>query len=374
MHTKTGRRTFYHIGIHYLQPFRPTFRKCQLASPEDAAAAVDVLATNQYSTLFAAVQGLDVSRTWYSRLFYLREGNIPLPVFDPSRVVMVPYQAGDHKGYQLWPHPGRGKSKKRPDEADDDADDECGNPEEADSDQEDPAITDNIVCSRALSALLEESVAALQDHAVKPVPEPEGSAKSEEADPEDDPGADPPKDSPNTSDISLTPLSAGACSGSSNSDTDPVSDRDDADAMPAASAAHSDRGHAGSVLEVPGGVIRFYDKGADHPKYFVAVCSNHHNCVRTRQATASKQSTKTPNCAAKGRPLGQLVAWLAMGQRAAVDSKAKHWKTSAVEEYCTHAVRLDQRFSLEVLDGGLEMLAHERPTRDGEGDEPAGLA
>ena len=134
------------------------------------------------------------------------------------------------------------------------------------------------------------------------------------------------------------------------------------------------RGHAGSVLEVAGGVIRFYDKGADHPKYFVAVCSNHHNCVRTRQATASKQSTKTPNCAAKGRPLGQLVAWLAMGQRAAVDSKAKHWKTSAVEEYCTHAMRLDQRLSLEVMDGGPEMLAHERPTRDGEGDEPAGLA
>ena len=157
----------------------------------------------------------------------------------------------------------------------------------------------------------------------------------------------------------------------SGASSDSSSASPDSDGKTKASAAlRSEHGQADEVLHVPGGTIRFYSKN----NIFTATCSNHANCVRTRQSTAAKVSIKTPNGKAKGRPLGHLVAWLAMEKQAAVDSKANHWNQAAVAEYCAYAVRLDKRLSLDSMDGGPEMLQHERPQRDGEGDEPAGLA
>ena len=96
--------------------------------------------------------------------------------------------------------------------------------------------------------------------------------------------------------------------------------------------------------------------------------------MKTRQATASKIGLKSLNGKAKGRPLGFLVACLSIAGHSDCDSKAKHWDDACITANCTLAHRLASRLSLSAIDGGTPMMDQERPRRDGEGDEPEGLA
>ena len=359
----------WHIGILYLTPFRPTFRKCELANPDQPLdGPVDVIGTDQYSTLLAAVRELDTSYTWHARLYYLRESDRPLELFDPSKVTMVPYQADD---YQVWPKPGRPGNGRRKrygagDGQSDDGGDEGGDDPEDDVDSEaeqDPGAIVDIAASREFTALLEESLVALEKQAKagKAPPPPAPPPEPVPAAPAPPPG---PPDSPNTSDISLSPLGSELCSSASEAASAPAS------VVPSVARSDTGRADADEVLEVPGGTIRFYKKTNN----FTATCANHCKCVKTRQSGESKAASKTPSNLAKGRPLGFLAAWLAFGQEVSCDTKKKHWHPPTIIKKCDLATRVVKRLELALLPGGDAMLAHERPTRAGEGDEPVGLA
>ena len=167
----------WHIGILYLTPFRPTLRICNLAKPDQTLdGPVDVIATNMYSTLRATSKTFDFARTWHLRFFHLRESDRPLPYFDPSKVVMVPYEGA--ASHQVWPRPGRGKGKKEKKpigkggadvlaiEGEHDLDDghEPGGPEveEQLGREEDP---EEVEQSRKFNALLEDARAVLEERA-----------------------------------------------------------------------------------------------------------------------------------------------------------------------------------------------------------------
>ena len=363
-----------HVGILYLLPFRPTLRICKLAKPDQPLhGPIEVTATNMYSTLRAATKMLDFACTWHLQFFHLRESNLPLPYFNPNNVVMVPYEGA--ASHQIWPRPGRGGGKRAkkpsgpspsrgpiPDKGDADLamedDDDCGDghgPEEQ-LDSEDAEDPEEVARLREFNALLEEARSSLEKR-----------AKAERDNDPDKDGKEP--DSVNTSDISLTPLPSGVVSSVSGSIS--ISCPESEAVMSRASTmARSAVGAAELVLHVPGGVLRYYSSKCN----FTATCSRHENCVKTRQSTASKIGLKSVNGQAKGRPLGYLVAWLAMNQHDGCDSKAKHWDKKENASKCTHAQRLVARLCLQTMDGGQAFLDKERDQRPGEGDEPRGLA
>jgi hypothetical protein len=364
----------WHVGILYLLPFRPTLRICKLAKPDQPLhGPIEVTATNMYSTLRAATKMLDFARTWHLQFFHLRESNLPLPYFNPNNVVMVPYEGA--ASHQIWPRPGRGGGKRAkkpsgpgrgpiPDKGDDDLaiedDGDCGDghgPEEQ-LDSEDAEDPEEVARLREFNALLEKARSSLEKR-----------ARAERDQKQNDPDKDEKEqDSVNTSDISLTPLPSGVVSSASSiSCPESLAVKSHASTM-----ARSAVGAADLVLRVPGGTIRYYSNKCN----FTATCSRHsdENCVKTRQSTASKIGLKSVSGQAKGRPLGYLVAWLAMNQHDGCDSKAKHWDKKENARKCTHAMRLAARLSLHTMDGGEAMMDRERDLRPGEGDEPLGLA
>ena len=117
------------------------------------------------------------------------------------------------------------------------------------------------------------------------------------------------------------------------------------------------RARAERRLEVLGGVLTFYNRGL-----FTATCSNpaHGKCVLSRTSEPGGR-------AAQGRPLGLMSAWLFIGQD--LPSKRSHWDQEAWPNYETRAYHREQ---LEAIEGGLEMLACERPQEAGEGAELLG--
>ena len=88
----------------------------------------------------------------------------------------------------------------------------------------------------------------------------------------------------------------------------------------------------------------------------------------TRQIHAHKGVARTANQRAKGRPLGFMSSWLAMGQHQ--PGKEEHW---AQDNTPDHATRLVAGLSLSASSSGRQLLEKERLQHDGEGDEPAGL-
>jgi len=122
-------------------------------------------------------------------------------------------------------------------------------------------------------------------------------------------------------------------------------------------------------------VIRYYDSSGGNKKFFTATCEcGHGKCILTRQATVGKSSSMTTNIRAKGRPLGQMVAWLAYGTCSACKDKNCHWDKVAMAEHVTFERRVAARLSLSTMPSVTEILAAERPKRASEDDEPEGLA
>jgi hypothetical protein len=358
----------WHIGIQYLTPFRPTLRICKLANPDQALTGpIDVNATNMYSTLRAATKTLDFTCTWHLQFFHLRETNRPLARFNPNNVVMVPYEGA--ASHQVWPRPGRGGGRKTKKtcgrgptsdeggahDGDHDVDDEH-EPEEEDVGSEDAEDPDEVTRVRELNKLLEDARSSMETRAK--------ADREKESSDQDRDGKSQAASVP-TSDISLTPIPSGVVSSASCS----VSVSDPETECAKSRAASTVAEAAAQVLYVPGGVIRYYRKGN-----FTATCSRHDSCVKSRQSTESKVGLKSENNKAKGRPLGFLMTWLAMNEHAGCNSKKKHWNNTEIAKKCDHGTRLMARLSLNAMDGGPEMLQHERPPRAGEGDEPKGLA
>jgi hypothetical protein len=327
----------YHIGIHYLSPFRPTYRAVTLSGPCDAdASSVPVVGTNEYSTLWPTLQKLDLDLAWFSKYYAIRESAMPLGSFQPANATMVPLQPG--VGTQFWPPRRRTAARKGTGVADtagaDDLDDD---PDHADDNADDNDVKAD-EDEQVVDKLLEDSIQAMRvaHEETPPPPDPGEAAGSDAAPP--DPG---PADSD----------SEGSSSSSSSSSSKSV----------------RLRGTADLAVQVPGGVIRFYQ----NKNSFTATCCNpnHGKCVITRTAlTAANEKSSNTNVIAKGRPLGFMTAWLAMSEHTA--DKEDHWDTDKAPNFVT---RVAARNQLADIPKASALLAKERPQRAGEGPEPIGL-
>jgi hypothetical protein len=338
----------WHIGIHYLSPFRPTFRKVNMEGGEDTD-PLPVTGTNEYFVMWKGFQQLDLSLVWVARFYQIRESNRPLGAFQPAQAWLSPI--GPDPGTQFWPPPSRGPGKARVVDALED--DVLDASDDLDPDEPDGAHADvvkEVEDAQALNDLLDEGMAAMLL---------EGSNKDDDVSADAGIEAQPKK--PKTS----------SDSSSSSSDSSSSPALSDSDGGKTAVTAKSARETADEACRVPGGVIRFYKR--KDKCFFTATCGNtlHGDCILTRQATAVKGNAKTPNMLAKGRPLGYLVSWLSMGCKAACDSKPKHWDKA---NQPTFDQRAAARKVLNDTSSGRNLLLCERAKRDGEADEPLGLA
>jgi len=336
----------WHIGIHYLTPYRPTFRATTVSGDVDAS-AVPVIGTNEYFTIWPAMQKLSLDVAWFAKFFIIRESQKPMGSFQPANATMTPLLPG--VGKQFWPPPKRTRKSASVAVA---ADDLAVDP---DVSEEHDAEEDQQAEEEALEQLLEDSLGALvQAYEEKGDGGQDGVAaadsKTDAADDAAEVKGPDPGPEPNSSDD-------GSDSSSSSSSTS-SSDED-----------KGLRGTADIALRVTGGVIRYYE----NKKAFTATCGNadHNRCVVTRTAQAAANASSTNiNVSAKGRPLGYLVAWLSMSD-GCVD-KAQHW---SVDNAPDHAHRTASRTELETNPSAAAaaLLAKERAQRAGEGPEPNGL-
>lgn len=118
-----------------------------------------------------------------------------------------------------------------------------------------------------------------------------------------------------------------------------------------------------------GGSVTYYAASAHSKARFQATCGNpsHGKCRLTRSAEAhAKEGVRQ----AHGRPLGMLAAWLALANIAGFESKADHEVAVAFLDFDT---RMAARMDLARQPNGPELLATERPCREGESDEPEEL-
>lgn len=284
--------------------------------------------------MFSGMSKLDLEWAWWAKFFRIRESARLLPAFEPAKAFMCPLQPGQHLGQQFWPPLRGGRGRRTSDDAGD-ADDADEDADEDDSGEE--GQDDDLVASRReINALMDESLAAMQAVVVA---NDTAGASGDDAD-----GHAP---SPDVSSSS---------SSSSSSD----------DGSSSNEAIRGDRGSADVAFRAPGGILRFYA----NKQQFAATCDNHLHgkCVMTRQSTAAKASARTPNILAKGRPLGYLAAWLAMGP--GHTSKDDHWDK---DKQPTLEARRAARLKLAEHHHGRLLLSHERPKRAGEDDEPPGL-
>lgn len=325
----------WHVGIQYLTPFRPTFRKVTASGDLDSP-SIPLVGGSNFFTFWPAMQKLSLDMAWFARFYRIRESSKFLSAFEPAKASMVALQPGTI-GTQFWP-PTRVRKAKARDVLDDDLD---SNGSGGDDDAE-------VAVEREMHALLDQGLAAMQAE-MEDGNHPRQDEPGDDADDAQDAAFDPgPAAHPADSD-----------SGSSSSDSSSSSS--------SSSASRALRGSADLALKVPGGTIRFYE----NKKQFTATCDNpnHGKCVLTRQSHAYKGNARSENQKAKGRPLGQMCAWLAIGQH--IHEREDHWDPDRAPD---HATRLAARLGLEASATGRLMLGNERDRQEGEGDEPAGLA
>ena len=80
-----------HVGLMYLSPFRPTFHS--LVPSETGSLVVGgvaLAATNEFVSCCRALQHCDAKRAWWSQLFKVWDGKMPLGAFAPGVVSALP--------------------------------------------------------------------------------------------------------------------------------------------------------------------------------------------------------------------------------------------------------------------------------------------
>jgi len=310
---------------------------------------------------------LALDHVWKVQFFRMRISGRKLPRIEPGKVWIMPLSDTQ---YQIWPPMRRG-SGRRGSGADDGED--AGDGEAAalqddvllddteDGDSQDEVDGADIAQHRDIINLLDQGLAAMQDHAKHASANGSASGRS-------DGEQEPP-------DLDKAPQDSDDSSSSSSDDSSSIS----GGAMPAGAATAEDasiRGSADVVFVLPDGcgVIKYYGKSSN----FTAECkcANHQKCTKTRQSTsaANLSTVKTPsiNMQAKGRPLGYLTAWLLDGKNHT--SKSEHWARENEILATVFDERVSARNMLALHADGLQLLEKERPKREGEADEPAGLA
>jgi hypothetical protein len=308
-----------------------------------------VQGTNEYVTMYVALSKLSLNYSWWAKYYKIRASSRVLPYIDPSRVWINPLQRDDHvHGIQFWPPPRRGPGINK-DADDNDSDDDHGSGSGEASDD------DTVAERREVNAQLDESLLAIQQAMIAAHKD---KHPDEHVPDEMDAAGGPPDESSDSSSSSDE---------SSSTNTDEAPPDAPAEAPPDAAAL---RGTADVVVNVTGGVIRWYR----NKQQFTAECTKHDSCVKTRTSLEAKAMTTaanpTANTAAKGRPVGYLAAWLASGCHHACTDKDLHWSPPYEP---TWQQRKDARAAVAALPEGEQLLSKERPQRAGEEPEPAGM-
>ena len=331
----------WHIGFQYLTPFRPTFRDVVTFGNVDiGAASVPVLGSNNYFTIWPAMQKLSLNRSWFAKFYRIGESDRSLGSFEPANATMIPLQPGE---VQFWPPTRSRSARHNPDDLDSDPDDNDGLNESEDEEAK-------------MEALVEESFDAMVKARAG------GDGKDDRSGHGHGDGAC--VDASNATGSAAEEPVAMEDNGDGNS-----SDSSSSSSSSSSSALVRLRGNADAAVAVPGGVIRYYE----NKNQFTATCGNpdHGKCIvtRTSRAAANASTTMNQNIAAKGRPLGFLTSWLALSEHT-VD-KDEHWDRDNAPDWAT---RIAARASLSHIAGADDLLKHERAQHAGEGTEPEGLA
>jgi hypothetical protein len=340
---------WWHIGLLYLSPLRPTYDTCTLVSRDPADDMRDhpervLLASERGEALteYHAFDSLPLDVRWEVVFYTLEDNARPLGSFNPGQVAALRFKPPNPISF--W---GKPPPDDPADEPEDDApwglDLEAGGD---DADKEPPS---------------DDVDDALIEH--------EADLDILVADPEPEEGAMPPDSGAGEPAVThgVGSSSGGAAGPSASPPPVPglpadvvveaaVLGEDAVPPPPGPIPGDARRGRMAAALniEVLGGSLQFYE----HDHRFQAICSNelHGACVLTRHARLRSHM--------KGRPAAFLSSWLDVGR---LLTREEHWEMIALLEDDVDTLRAHHE-SLEASPEGRQLLAKQRPLRDGEVD------
>lgn len=357
-----GSSDFYHLAFALLSPLRATFVKLQCIEEDLGTGRVLLKTTTTTLGEHSMFATLNRELQWEGAWFQIEASSRPMLHLQPDRVWAIPLKGGEPT--RFWPPPPRQRmpaswltrpsgeapstsadqgDAAQPDPADDHDDDIMGS---LGSKSDDGSVWDR------LEELVADAfpMAGASKEAEVPTPGGEGAA---------------PMLVEEFGDMLYTPTSPAT---DSEPEIPEVGELDLGDeeqiAMPAEhEPAAGRRRPADSQLAVgPHGMIHYYKI----TNRFVAHCtlaSHGSQCFKTRTSLASERGG---HFQAQGRPLGHLAAWLLEQER--FPTKAAHFASKP-----SQASRAAGRLVLETIPNSAELLAGERPVREGEANEPDAL-
>ena len=349
---------YFHVGLFYHSPFRPTFARMTYTGNEDENSGhgkdyVLLSAANEYFTEHEAFARLCYSDNWSMALYELESTVRPIPSMVPGTVSCRRIAAPDA---QIWPPlraERRGGDGVDGDDAMggapfiDDTDSEVEERPDADEDEDGDSDGGDGAPREALG--LVEEFCALLDEGVDIGHEMLGAMDG--AIVEAGPSAhDAPAEASSSADAPAVVLPAGA----------PVPGPEPivaAPPEPPLGRALGPRGRAPVEVQVEGGTMYFYR----HDGRFTAVCTNpfHGQCILTRHLG------KRSHC--KGRPVGLMAGWLAVGPLC--ETKADHW--AYIQELSgEHEQRAACRARVMETPAGLALISCEADNAAGTALEP----
>jgi len=387
--------SWFHVGLHYLKPYRPTFHELRRSSARPLVqGSVSLTASWGFSTFFKALAPLDRERPWWAQLFELWESEEPVAEFVPGEFCARPLAQPilfwlPKRRAQAFARPQRDQEDRAGDGAD--AGTQGGEEEGSEPDDDDDAAdgADGLDASGGLQGGdgFDENLLALLSDMLDDVveghhnPARQAQAPSRETAPANsDPLpaelAEAPEIAPATQQPEVADgpqeVVAPLPSPEQLPELQPLQQEVPMPPPPPAQAARQRVGYTAGrhPTKFMGGSITFYDqKDGPNKGRFQAVCGNtamHGKLCRLTRTSA--ESARHDGAEAQGRPLGLLAAWLA----AADFTETMEDHKSAVA-FLSKQERSDARQQLMELPSGQRLAELERPRKPGEGPEPDGM-
>ena len=388
-------QSWFHIGLHYLKPYRPTFHELRRSSARPLVqGSVSLAGSWAFSSLFKAVAPLDRERPWWAQLFQIWESEEPIAEFVPGEFCARPLG----QPILFWLPKRRAQSFARPqadqgDSANDGAD--CGaqgeEEEGSEPDDDDDAADgdDDFEASGGLQGEdgSEENLLAILSDMLEDIveghhnPIQQAQAPSQEtpaakSDPLPTEPAEAPEGAPAMQQPEVAdgpPEVVTSLVSPEQLPAPPPLQQEVAPPPPPPAPAANQRGEytAGRhPTRFMGGSITFYDqKDIPGKGRFQAVCGNtamHGKLCRLTRTSA--ESARTGGAVAQGRPLGLLAAWLAAADFAETMEDHK-----AAIGFLSKHERSEARQKLMELTSGQSLAELERPRKPGEDAEPDAL-
>jgi hypothetical protein len=391
-----SKEMWLHVGLHYMSPWRPTFRRLQyLRALEENK--VEVRGSDSYCTTYEVARQLATSgvATWTLSLYELVSSETPIANFDP-RIVWAHRDEGPEQMWSTAEHgskaAGGGPQRKAKgwdaqvealiaadevaeldikeshDEEDlagggyDEGAEEDGMSEYAEGSPA-SSLNESMWCSE--SELPDDDVAQEE-----PLPFPEVDKTPSPA-PTSSPGSSSSASSSSSGRSEVqSPEAAAEAPGlalAAEPEAEEVAGVPPAD-VGAGGDAGGPRGKADLVLEHPnGGVLRYYAK----KDQFVAHCPKKEEhgaaCCLTRSTVAGARR-------GQGRPLGLLLSWMKSAELFDGHDAHVRMKGDAGQLVRTFDERLGCRMEAMGLEQMVGFFAAEREKEAGEGEEPERIA